>query len=74
MLIILILFCLISVVAILKRIIKNKKHLDEYDFIKFMSNRLSQTNRNRFTAHLGLCEKCQKRFNDYNFGKSKKAT
>ena len=67
MLTIFILISFLGVVAVVRQIIGNQKHLTDDTIRRFFINQLSEREHDRTTAHLGICEACQERL--HNFGK-----
>ncbi len=59
---------LFVVLRILARIMAERKCIEDNDIRRYMTNRLPERARNRMIAHLGICEKCQQKLQDYNFG------
>lgn len=60
---------LLVIVEIIVKIVRNSKCLDSDDIADFMSNQLTENERDYVIAHLGRCKKCQERLHEYNFGK-----
>lgn len=58
------------VVKIIFHIIQSYKHLTEEDLFNLMRNRLNKYGHehSRIIKHLGICEKCQKKLEDYSQG------
>lgn len=58
------------VVKIILHIIQSYKHLSEDDLFDLMRNNLNKygPEHTRIIRHLGICEKCQKRLEDYSQG------
>lgn len=66
---ILVLIALFSVLAIVKQIMAQRKCLSDHQLRKFMGQRLKGKERDLVIAHLGICETCQTRLHEINFGK-----
>ncbi|MFK7771287.1 MAG: hypothetical protein AB8F94_04070 [Saprospiraceae bacterium] len=66
MLTIFIFISFLGVVAVVRQIIGNQKHLTDDVIRKFLINQLNEREHDRTTAHLGICEACQERL--HNFG------
>ena len=60
---------IVAVIATVRQIMGNQKHLTDNVIRKFLLNQLSEREQNRTTAHLGICEACQERL--HNFGKKR---
>jgi anti-sigma factor RsiW len=69
MLTIFMLISFLGVVAVVRQIIGNQKHLTDDIIRRFLLNQLSEREQDRTTAHLGICEACQERL--HNFGKQR---
>ncbi|MFK8007222.1 MAG: hypothetical protein AB8H03_12670 [Saprospiraceae bacterium] len=59
----------LGVVAVVRQIIGNQKHLTDEIIRKLLLNQLNEREHDRTTAHLGICEMCQERL--HNFGKKR---
>lgn len=57
----LIIVCALSVFQIVRKIISQRKCLEDEIFDEYKKNRLPSNERRRVTQHLGLCKKCQEK-------------
>lgn len=65
----LLLGAVVAVIATVRQIMGNQKHLTDDIIRKFLLNQLSEREHDRTTAHLGICEACQERL--HNYGKKR---
>lgn len=68
---ILAILCAIIVLGVVWEIIQQRRCLTDAEFSLFQKGNIDNHNKRtrRAIAHLGLCEKCQRKLQEKNFGK-----
>lgn len=58
--------CLYFVVKQIRKIISSNVCVSDIDIHFFILNKLTEIKRNQVITHLGKCEKCQRRLEEFN--------